>query len=292
LHRPDILKIHAIPLHGTPAELPWAPTSRHSLFIVLFVGEEQALSDDTTGISHSRCFWYKQLWVDIDVNNVTAKTLQLPPSGGKLVQKGQSDLGEFEGVAPAESADGGRIAGRVDDGVVVSGYSLEHHGGWVSVLIPACVVRAGVATRGIVGGGQLAVGADQGPGESVGSAVDVVGLDGDDLGGSRLEAVKGWEISVCSLMRPGGGENVLGSHVELHESLDRSSGSGVAGGDSLGTEETGFLAGIEVDLEWGGGLEARGNQNTEDLHGIYGTGTILPGRNGVSITDKRTNISK
>ena len=73
--------------------------------------------------------------------------------------------------------------------VIVSGDRLEQHGGGVAVSVPASVVGAGVAARAIVGGGQAAVGADQGLGESVGSAVNVVGLEGDDLGGSRLEAV-------------------------------------------------------------------------------------------------------
>ena len=90
-------------------------------------------------------------------------------------------------------------------------------------------------------------------------------------------------ISVRSLTRPESGENVLCSHIEFHESLDRSSSFIVAGSNGLGTKETGFLTGIEVDLDRGGRFEARGDQDTEDLHGIDGTGTILTGRN-VSMT--------
>ena len=108
-------------------------------------------------------------------------------------------------MAPAEPVDGGGIAGCVDNGVVISGDSLEQHGSGVAVLVPAGVVRAGVAARGIIGGGELAVGADQGLGEGVGSTVDVVSLDGDDLGRSRLEATNGWVINACTLMKPDNG---------------------------------------------------------------------------------------
>ena len=80
----------------------------------------------------------------------------------------------------------------MDIGVIVSGDGLEQHGSGVAVLVPAGMVRARVTARGIVGGGQFAVGADQGLGECVGPAVDVVSLDGDDLGGSGLEAMGGW----------------------------------------------------------------------------------------------------
>jgi hypothetical protein len=223
------------------------------------------------------------LWVDIGTNNVTAKFLQTP-SNGKLVQECQSDLGELERVAPAESVDRGGIVGCVDLGVVVSCDSLVQHGSGVAVLEPTGVVRAGVAATGIIGGGQLAVGVDQGLGEGVGSAIDVVSLEGDDLGGPRLEAVKGRMINGCSLMRPDSGEDVLGSHVEFHESLNCNPGIMVGRGDRLRAKETSFLTGVEVNLEWGGGLEAGFNQDTEDLNGIDGTGTILTGRNEGSIT--------
>jgi len=169
----------------------------------------------------------------------------------------------------------------VDLGVVVPGDSLEQHGSWVAVLVPASVVGAGVAASGIVGGGQAAVGADQGLGESVGSAVDVVTLDGDDLGGSGLEALNVLVISASSLMRPESGEDVLCSHVEFHESLDCSSSFIVASGNCLRTKETSFLTGVEVDLDWGGGFEARSDHGTEYFHGIDGTGTIL-NRRGMS----------
>jgi len=82
------------------------------------------------------------------VNNVKV----LSPSSGKLVHEGQSDFGEFEAMAPAESFDRGGIAGRVDGWVVVPGDSLEQHGGGISVLVPTGVVGAGVPTRLIVGG--------------------------------------------------------------------------------------------------------------------------------------------
>ena len=81
-----------------------------------------------------------------------------------------------------------------------------------------------------------------------------------------------------------GSEDVQCSHVELHESFDRSSGFVVAGGDGLRAKETSFLAGIKVDLDWGGGFEARGDQDAEDLNGVDGTGTILTRGNCVSIT--------
>jgi len=90
------------------------------------------------------------------------------PSSSKLVQEGQSDLGEFERVAPVESAD----------------------------RYPAGAFKVGVPARDIIDGGQLAVGFEHGLGEGVGSAVDVFGLDGDDLGGSRLEAANGRVINV------------------------------------------------------------------------------------------------
>ena len=187
-------------------------------------------------------------------------------------------------MAPTEPAEGGSIFGRVDIGVVVPGDSLEQHGSRVAVLVPASVVGTGVAASGIVGGRQAAVGADQGLGESVGSAVDVVTLDGDDLCGSGLEAVIALAISASSLMRQKSDEDVLCSHIEFHESLDRSSSFIVTGSNCLRTKETGFLARIEVDLDWGGGFEARGDQGTEDLHGIDGPGAILTRRNSVSIT--------
>ena len=180
-------------------------------------------------------------------------------SSGKLVQEGQSDLGKFERVTPAESADRGGIAGCVDPGVVVPGDSLIKHGSGEAILVPAGVVRAGVTAGRVIGNGQLAVCADQRLCEGVCPAVDVVSLDGDNLGGSRLEAVKGQMISVCSLMRLESGENVLGRHVEFHESLDGSSSSRIVGGDGQGAEETGFLTGVEVDLDRGGGFKARGN---------------------------------
>lgn len=101
-------------------------------------------------------------------------------------------------MAPTEPAEGGSIVGRVDLGVVVPGDSLEQHGSGVAVLVPASVVGTGIAASGIVGGWQAAVGADQGLGESVGPAVDVVTLDGDDLCGSGLEAVIALAISASS----------------------------------------------------------------------------------------------
>ena len=184
-------------------------------------------------------------------------------------------------MAPAESVDRSGIVRRVDHGVVVSGDSLKQHGSGEAVLIPADVVRARVAARRVIGSGQLAVGADQGLREGIRSAVDVVSLDGDNLGGSRLKAIKGRMISICSFIRLDGGENVLGGHVEFHESLDSSSSSRVAGGDGLGAEETGFLAGIEMDLEWSRGLKAGGNQYAEDFNSIDDTGTILARRDQV-----------
>ena len=163
----------------------------------------------------------------------------------------------------------------MDLGVVVPGDSLEQHGSGVAVLVPTGVVGAGVTASGIIGGGQAAVGGDQGLGESVGPAVDVVTLDGDDLGGPGFEAVNALVISACSSTRPETGEDVLCSHVEFHESLDRSSSFTVAGSNGLGTKKAGFLAGIEVNLDWGGGFETRGDQGTEDFHGIDGTRAIL-----------------
>jgi len=204
-------------------------------------------------------------------------------SSGKLVQEGQSDLGKFERVTPAESADRGGITGGVNLGVVVSGDSFIKHGSGEAVLVPAGVVRAGVAAGRVIGNGQLAVGADQRLCEGVCPAVDVVSLDGDDLDGSRLEAVKGWMISVCSLTRLDSGGNILCGHVEFHESLDGCSSFGIVGGDGQGAEETGLLTGVEVDLDWGGGLKARGNQHAKDFNCIDGTGTILAGQNRVSI---------
>ena len=124
----------------------------------------------------------------INGNVITAKILQTS-LGRELVQEGQGDLGEFKGVAPVESTDRSGIAGGVDFGVVVSSDSLIQHGGRVAILIPAGVVRAGVAAKQIVGGGQLTVGADQGLGKGIGFAVDVVSLDGDNLGSSRLETI-------------------------------------------------------------------------------------------------------
>ena len=79
----------------------------------------------------------------------------------------------------------------MDVGIVVPGDSLEQHGGRITVLIPTGVIRAGVTTRLIVGGGQSAVCGDQGFCKLVGSAVDVVRFDSNDLGGSRFEAMSG-----------------------------------------------------------------------------------------------------
>jgi len=76
-------------------------------------------------------------------------------------------------------------------------------------------------------------------------------------------------------MKPDRGEDTLGSRVRFP---DRSSSSGVAGGDDLGAENIGFHAAIKVNLEWGGRLETGGNQHTADLNGIDGAGTILTGR--------------
>lgn len=50
-------------------------------------------------------------------------------------------------------------------------------------------------------------------------------------------------------MRSVSSENVLGSHIEFHESLDRGPGFGIAGGDGLRAKETNFLTRIEVDLD-------------------------------------------
>ena len=188
-------------------------------------------------------------------------------------------------MAPAESFDGGGIVGRVDVGVVFPGDSLEQHGGGIAVLIPAGVVRAGVPTRLIVGRWQAAVGPNQGLGKIVGPTVDVVRLEGNDLGGSGLEAMKGMVINVRSLMRPESGEDILSGHVEFHESLDLDSSFIVVGGNLLGAKETGFLSGIEMELDRGGGVElVAADQGTEDLHGIYGAGAILTRRNQFSIT--------
>ena len=99
-------------------------------------------------------------------------------------------------MAPVESSDRNGIARCVDKRVVVSCNSLVQHSSGIAVLVPAGVVRAGVTARGIVGGEQSAVGADQGLGKGVGFAVDVVGLDGHDLGRSGLEAVDVWVINV------------------------------------------------------------------------------------------------
>ena len=213
--------------------------------------------------------------------SVTAKDLQ-NVSSGKFVQEGQSDLGKFERMAPAESADKGGIVGCVDIGVVISGDSLMNYGSGEAVFVPTGVIRTGVAAC-VIGGGQFAVGADQGLGKRVCLAVDEVILNGNNLGCSRLEAVKTWMISVCSLMRLDSGENVLGRHVEFHESLDGSSSSGIVGGDGQGAEETGFLTGVEVDLDWGGWLKARGNQHAKDLNCIDDTGAILARPNRVSM---------
>ena len=211
------------------------------------------------------------------------RKITLNVSSGKLVQEGQSDLGEFERVTPAESTDRGGIAGCMDIGVVVPGDSFIKHGSGEAILVPAGVVRAGVTAGRVIGNGQLAVSADQRLCEGVCPAVDVVSLDGDNLDGSRLEAVKGHMIGVCSLTILDSGGNVLGRHVEFHESLDGSSSSGVVGGDGQGAEETGFFTGVEVDLNWGGWLKARGNQHAKDLHCIDGTGAILARPNRVSI---------
>lgn len=56
-------------------------------------------------------------------------------------------------------------------------------------------------------------------------------------------------------MRPESGEDTLCGHVEFHESLDLPFSLGVAGGNGLRAKETGFLTRIEMDLNWGGGLE-------------------------------------
>ena len=165
----------------------------------------------------------------------------------------------------------------MDIGVVVPGNSLEQHGGGVSILAPAGVVGTGVAARGIIGSGQTAVGADQGPGVIVGSAVDIVRLESDDFGGSRLEAVKKWMINVRTSTKPESREDVLCSHVKFHECFDIRFSFGVASSDGLRAKETGFLAGIEVDLDRGGGLEIRGDQGPENLNSVDGAGTVLTG---------------
>ena len=171
----------------------------------------------------------------------------------------------------------------MDIGVVVPGDSLIKHSSGEAILVPAGVVRAGVTAGRVIGNGQIAVRADQRLCEGVCPAVDIVSLGGDNLGGSGLEAVKGQMISVCSLMRLNSGENVLGRHVEFHEGLDGGSSFGVVGGDGQGAEETGFLTGVEVDLDRGGGFKARGNQHAKDLNCIDGTGAILARPNLVSI---------
>jgi len=82
-------------------------------------------------------------------------------------------------------------------------------------------------------------------------------------------------ISVYSFMKLESGEDVLCGHVKFHESLDLSSSFLVAVGDILRTREAGFFSGIETELGWGGGFEAGLDQDTEDLDGVDGTGTIL-----------------
>ena len=85
-------------------------------------------------------------------------------------------------------------------------------------------------------------------------------------------------ISVCSLTRTESGEDVLCSHIEFHESLDLDVSFVVVVRDFLRAKQPGFLSGIEMELDWGGGLEGRVDQGTEDLHGIDSTGTILTRR--------------
>ena len=85
-------------------------------------------------------------------------------------------------------------------------------------------------------------------------------------------------------MRPEGNEDVLCSHIEFHESLDLRFRLVVLGSDGLRAKEAGFLAGIEMELDWGGGSECGIDQGTEDFNGIDGAGTILTGRNEVSIS--------
>ena len=172
----------------------------------------------------------------------------------------------------------------MDIGVVVPGDGLEQHGGWIAVLVPTGVIRACITARLIIGRWQAAVGADQGLGKIVSSGVDVVRLDGDDFCGSGLEAMKGRVIRVLSVMRLGSGEDVLRSHVEFHESLDLNFSFVVVGSDVLGAKEAGFLSGIEVKLDWGGGFEFGVDQGAEDFHGIDGAGTILARWNEVLIT--------
>jgi len=77
-------------------------------------------------------------------------------------------------------------------------------------------------------------------------------------------------ISVRSLIGLENGEDVLRGHVKFHESLDLDFGFVVVFGDSLRAKESGFLASIEMELDWGGGFECGVDQSTEDLHGIDG----------------------
>jgi len=92
--------------------------------------------------------------------------------------------------------------------------------------------------------------------------------------------MKGEMANVRSLTRPESGEDVLCSHVEFHESLDLNSRFVVVGSNGLRTQKTDFLASVEMELDWGGGLEFCGvDQSTEDLDGIDGSGTILTRRN-------------
>ena len=102
-------------------------------------------------------------------------------------------------MAPAEFADSDSVARRVGIGVVVSGDSFKQHGSGVAVLVPAAVVGAGVAARGISGGGQSTVGADQGLGEGVGSIVDTINLEGNNFGGSGVSKWVGDRRFVYSL---------------------------------------------------------------------------------------------
>ena len=55
-------------------------------------------------------------------------------------------------------------------------------------------------------------------------------------------------------------------------------------------KEAGFLAGIEMELDRGGGLEVGVDQCTEDLDSIDGAGPILTRRNEVSITVIKCDI--
>ena len=149
-------------------------------------------------------------------------------------------------------------------------------------MIPAGVVRAGVPTRLIISGRQAAVGPNQGLGKLVGSTVNVVRLDSDDLCGSRLEATKKRAINVRSLTGSESDEDVLCGHIEFHESLDLGFRLVVVESNRLRANKTSFLSRIEMELDWGGGLECGINKGTEDLHDIYGAGTILARRNEIS----------